>query len=73
MNTSSWLIIVIGHTLIAIDRLTISTIVIGSCVTFKCSFIVYCLIIYYWWARGKHLTLNLNMINNDIVPNIVNN
>jgi hypothetical protein len=46
------------------------TIMIDSHVAFTCFLSVYCLIsIVYQWGKGKHLTLNLDVINIDIVPN----
>jgi hypothetical protein len=48
-DTSSWLVLVTGHTLTAIDWLSI---VIGSCVPYKCSFNVYCMI-FTVYEQGK--------------------
>jgi hypothetical protein len=48
------------------------TIMIDSHVAFTCFLSVYFLIsIVYQWEKGKRLTLNLDVINNDIVPNTV--
>jgi hypothetical protein len=49
MTTSSWLVLVTGHTLTAIDWLSI---VIGSCVPYKYSLNVYCMI-FTVYEQGK--------------------
>lgn len=47
-----------------------STIMIGPCVAFECSIIVYCPIFdVYKMARHKHLIINLDMWNNYIASN----
>jgi hypothetical protein len=63
--TSRWSIRVIDQTLICINWLVI---MIGPLLTFKCSKSVYYpILIDYCLRRGKHFTLNLNVIN--IAPN----
>lgn len=45
----------------------------NDCHTIKCSFNIYVYLICYvfGWGMYKQLTLNLDVIKNDIVPNIV--
>lgn len=64
MIDSKWLAIAICHTLTTIDWLII---IIGPHVAFKCSLNLYCpMFIFISGGSGKHLPLNLDVINIDI-------
>jgi hypothetical protein len=48
-----------------------SSIMIGPCMTSKCSFdIYYSMLILYQWDKGESLTINLNVIDYNFLPQI---
>jgi hypothetical protein len=57
----------IGHTLITINKLAI---VIGQSVTFKIHLVYIAQYLLFLSERGKDLTLNLDVMNGDIISSI---
>jgi hypothetical protein len=57
MTISSWLVVVISHTLTSIDWLAT---IIHPHLTFKWSLNIYIYIVYQW-GRGKQLIINLDV------------